>query len=800
LAALGSQASRHGMIAAFAPLGAPLSAGRVMPVLQSYSLSLRSLLRSLLHPLLHPLLAVAAPALLLGGCEVANQPHSQADLTGDVMFSSFQERPKFLDPVSSYNLNETPWTYQTYEPLLHYHYLKRPYTLEGLTATEVPVPRYYDKAGNTLPDDAPSEQIATSIYTIKLQAGIRYQPHPALARDAAGRLLYHDLKPAQLAGKYSIWDFPLAQAASSREVTAEDYVYQIKRLASPYVPTPSPIYNLLNQYIVGLQDLGEQLKAERNAQLQQRDPRDRYLPWRDLRQVKLEGARALDARTLEIRIAGKYPQFKYWMAMTFFVPIPWEADRFYAQRGMAENSLSLNTWPVGTGAFMLTEQSASRYVMVRNPNYRDMRYPSEGMPEDKSLGLLADAGKRLPFLDKLVFLQEKESEPEQAKFMQGYYDVPDLSRIDVGFVFLKEAMDQTGRWQVLREHGVKLEPTIEPTSWYMGFNWLDPVVGGGKNPEEAERHRKLRQAIAIATDWEEHNAIFFDTYGPSVPAMGPIPPGLFGYRTGEAGINPVTHVWRDGQAVRRPLADAKRLLAEAGYPDGRDAKSGKPLLLFYDSNGVGPAYQARLDWQVKQMQKLGIQLEIRASDYNRFQDRMRKGNAQLFFWGWFSDYPDPENYLFLLNSSQSKVKFEGENAANYANPEYDKLYTRMRDLPDNAERQQAIDQMVAMVQRDAPWSWGLFPGSLGVYQQWVHNAKPTSIINDKVKYMRVDGALRASKVAQWNQPRVWPLGVGMLALGLLLWPAWRIYRRRERATARTLRINSGRRASKGAQA
>ena len=46
---------------------------------------------------------------------------------------------------------------------------------------------------------------------------------------------------------------------------------------------------------------------------------------------------ALDPHTLRIRVNGKYPQFKYWLAMTFTAPVPWEADRFYNQPGMAEH-------------------------------------------------------------------------------------------------------------------------------------------------------------------------------------------------------------------------------------------------------------------------------------------------------------------------------------------------------------------------------------------------------------------------------------------------------------------------------
>ncbi|CAN5302186.1 ABC transporter substrate-binding protein [soil metagenome] len=729
------------------------------------------------------LVTAIALALLLGGCHgVLNEPYDRADIAGNTLFTGFQEQPKYLDPASSYSNNETPWVFQIYEPPLQYHYLKRPFELTGHAATEVPEPRYLDKDGRELPADAPTERVAQSVYTVHIRPDIRYQPHPALAVDDHGRPLNFDLEPADIDGKFSILQF---KKTGSRVATADDFVYQIKRLASPYVPTPVPVYGLFSQYIVGLKDLHDQLVTERGQALAKvSDARDRWLPWRDLREVPFEGARVIDARTYEIRIVGKYPQFKYWLAMPFFAPMPWEAERFYSQRGMSQQGLTLNQWPVGTGPYMLTVKEPNRYVMERNPNYHGESYPCEGAPGDQERGLLADCGKTMPFIDKVVSSVERERQVSETKTLQGYFDIPELERLDNGFQLLSEKLDQAGRAQQLERHGVQMNTSVEPNNWYMGFNWLDPVVGKGATPDEQARHRKLRQAISIATDWEEFASIFFESYGPAEIAMSPVPPGIAGYRTGREGINPVTHVWVDGRAVRRPLEDAKKLLAEAGYPDGRDAATGQPLVLYYDAQGVGPSYQQRLDWQVKQAAKLGIQLELRNADYNRFQERMRKGTEQIFFWGWNADYPDAENFLFLLYGPQAKARFEGENAANYDNPEYNRLYNVMKDLPDGAERQKVIDRMVDIVRNDAPWMFGIFPGSVGVAQPWVFNTKATIIVRNHVQYIRLDPALRMQKITEWNRPNPWPIVLIVLLLALLGWPARRVWQRRERANAR----------------
>ena len=149
---------------------------------------------------------------------------------------------------------------------------------------------------------------------------------------------------------------------------------------------------------------------------------------------------------------------------------------------------------------------------------------------------------------------------------------------------------------------------------------------------------------------------------------------------------------------------------------------------------------------------LGVQLDVRATDYNRFQDKMRRGSAQIFFWGWNADYPDAENFLFLLYGPNAKAKTGGENAANYDSPEYDKLFEQMKLLDDGPEKERLIARMVAIVQRDAPWMFGYFPMSGGAYQQWVGNAKPTQMVRNILQYMKIDPELRHRKIDEWNSP------------------------------------------------
>jgi oligopeptide transport system substrate-binding protein len=691
--------------------------------------------------------AILVAAALAAGCSGTpwNYPYSTADRNEKILYSVFVDRPKHLDPAQSYTTDEAVFTRQIYEPPLQYHYLKRPYELIPLTATAVPKPRTITKGGATY-----------NVYEIRIKPGIHYQPHPAFnpANLALTRSGVDKLR--------SPYDLP---GHTTRELLADDYIYQIKRLAHPHLH--SPIFGLMSEYIVGLKEYAERLKKAAKPG-----------EWLDLREHRLEGVERVNSHTYRVTLKGSYPQFVYWLAMPFFAPMPWEAERFFSQDGMAAKNFTLDWWPVGTGAYMLAQNNPNaRMVLERNPNFRGELYPSEGEPGDKARGLLDDAGKTMPFIERAVFVREKEAIPLWNKFLQGYYDTSGIQ---------SDTFDQAVRISIegeanltpeMEERGISLRTSIAATIFYLGVNWLDPVVGGN-----SERARKLRQALAIAMDWEEYLSIFAN--GRGVPSHSPLAPGIFGYREGREGVNPVAYEWRGSQAQRRPIERAKKLLAEAGYPDGRDARTGAPLVLYLDTTSRGPGDKPRLDWWRKQFANLSIQLEIRETDWNRFQEKLRKGTTQLFIVGWSADYPDPENFMFLLHGPQSRAKNQGENASNYVNPEFDALFERMRNMPNSPERQKIIDRMTEIFRYDAPWIGGFHPKNYSLSHGWLANNKPNEMTDAALKYWRVDPARRAALRKEWNAPVIWPVLLALAALVAAVVPAVVSYRRRERQAAR----------------
>jgi len=183
----------------------------------------------------------------------------------------------------------------------------------------------------------------------------------------------------------------------------------------------------MTDYIVGLKEVGDRLKRDNDTLVAEQQKRygasDPGRPWIDLRSYELSGVKAVDRYTYRVRIKGKYPQFVYWLAMPFFAPVPWEADRFYSQRGMNDGrNLTLDSYPVGTGAYMISQYDPNfPHDARRDPNFHGETYPAEGAPatplQDCSPTRAADA-----FHPTHRLHAEKESIPLWNKFLQGYYD------------------------------------------------------------------------------------------------------------------------------------------------------------------------------------------------------------------------------------------------------------------------------------------------------------------------------------------------------------------------------------------
>jgi ABC-type transport system substrate-binding protein len=286
---------------------------------------------------------------------------------------------------------------------------------------------------------------------------------------------------------------------------------------------------------------------------------------------------------------------------------------------------------------------------------------------------------------------------------------------------------------------------------------MDDLVVGATG---GARARALRQAMSLAIDSDEFLRLF--TNGRGLPAQSPLPPDIFGYDP--AYRNPYRRV---------DLSLAAERLAAGGYPDGIDPATHRPLHLTLDVNDTSARSLLMYQFFRDSWKRIGLDVEITATDYNAFQDKMRTGAYQLFWWGWGADYPDPENFLFLLYGPMGRTQSGGPNTANFADPAYDDLFVRMRALDDGPERSALIAEMRGILERECPWIEVYHAEDYTLTQPWLRHAKPSALTLPIDKYLDLDPRERARLRAAWNQPIRWPAYVLLVAIGAFAAPAVR---------------------------
>jgi ABC-type transport system substrate-binding protein len=660
----------------------------------------------------------------LAGCLAAafgctNNPYPEADRDKKVLYSSFNEAPKTLDPAVAYTTAEHVITGNVYDTLLEYHYLKRPYQLIAGLAAAVPEPQQ-------LPD-------GKQAFRFRIRPGVLFHADPCFALDQAGR--------------------------PTREVTAADFAFALARIADPAVN--SPVISSFAE-VRGFADFSKRLVELRRTDkaFAELPPHEQYAGVGGIAGVVAHGA-----HELEIVLAEPNAQILYWFAMPFTTPVAWEAVAYYDGKDGREHFAD---HAVGTGPFRLAlYEKQYRFTLERNELWYGSQpasldapgavFPTQIDAEDIAEGRVdaAYAGRRMPFVDRVKFYREREGIPRFNKLLQGYYD-------DGGII--KESFDAVIQGDRLspemQARGMRLDRTVQPSISYVGFNMDDAIVGA----PAGERGRKLRQAMSVAVDSKQYLELFLN--GRGVPAQTPLPPGLFGYDASYK--NPFR---------QHDLARARQLLADAGYRNGIDPATGSRLKLSFDTSATTAAANLQFEYLAGAWRQLGLDVEVKATTYNQFQDKVRRGAYQIFIWGWIADFPDPENFLFLLECQNARSKSGGPNTANFCNAEFDRLYKEMKDLPSNERRAGLIGRMLAILVRERPWIELYHDEEFLLNQAWLVNAKPMGISYPAYKYKDVRPELRARLQVEWNAPVRWPLYLVLFAVVALTVPAVRTYYR-----------------------
>jgi dipeptide transport system substrate-binding protein len=194
---------------------------------------------------------------------------------------------------------------------------------------------------------------------------------------------------------------------------------------------------------------------------------------------------------------------------------------------------------------------------------------------------------------------------------------------------------------------------------------------------------RVRRAINMAIDKESIVRAVYQ--GAGVVAKNPVPPTLWSYN------NEVRDYEYD-------VAEAQRLLREAGYPEGFDTDLWYlPVNRPYTPNGRRVAEMIQAD-----LARVGIRLKLVSDEWNEYRTRIQAGEAPMALFGWTGDNGDPDNFLHLLLGC-SAARPGGNNIAKWCNPAYDGLVTQAKRVSDRAERNRLYKEAQVIFKAEAPW-------------------------------------------------------------------------------------------------
>ncbi|HEY5653702.1 MAG TPA: ABC transporter substrate-binding protein [Pontiella sp.] len=505
-------------------------------------------------------------------------------------------------------------------------------------------------------------------------------------------------------------DNPCFPNGKGRELRAEDFIYSIKRVAD--VKNASSGFWAFNKRIKGINDFHDASKGE--------EPTD-Y-------DMEVKGLKALDSHTLQIELTESYPQLLYILAMHYAFAVPREAVEFYG-KDFVNN-------PVGTGPYELKEwRRNSRIEFFRSPKWNETGrvelYPTNGSPEQIEAGLLKDAGKQLPFVDRVVQFVIDDSTTAWMMFLSGQLGASSISRDNWDAVITgdKNLNDALGK----RDIELISAPTLDV--FYIGFNWDDPVLGETDDPEQNARNRKLRQALSCAYNFDQMNQ--FMNYRLH-RIEGPIP-------------QPLAGCLKEPSPYGFNLEKAERLLAEAGYPGGEDPKTGKRLVLTMELGSADANTRQSMELLADMYQKIGIVLETNYNTWPAFIEKMNRRQAQMFRLGWVADYPDAENFLQLF---YSKNESPGPNHSNYRHSEFDRLYEQIRTMQDSPRRTEIYEKMAGIIVEDCPWIFMFQPMSYALKHNWLENYVSHDFPYGMGKYRRVSNAVREQWFESYGESKL----------------------------------------------
>ena len=480
-----------------------------------------------------------------------------------------------------------------------------------------------------------------------------------------------------------------------RELTAEDYVYTMKRLFDPKLA--APLLSEVEGYVLGSD---EALAKARKANRLDYD-------------APIEGLKVLDRYTWQVKLNQPFYNFIYNFADC-------RATCAVAREVVERYGSDIGAHPVGTNAYRVAFwKRSSKLVFEPNPNFREEYFDGEPAADDaEGQAILARMkGKRMPSIGRVEIYVIEETQPRWLSFLNAEMDMISI----VPNEFANVAMPNNKLAPNLAKRGIVMAqvPALDLT--YAFFNMDDPVVGG-YTPEKVA----LRRAISLA--YNSRDEISIIRKNQAIPANTPYSPGVAGY-------DPSFRTTANEYSVTK----AKALLDMFGYVDRdgdgyREMPDGTPLVLKFNSTPTALDQQVDELWK-RSMDDIGLKMTFRKAKWPDLLKESVAGKLMMWQLGGSASAPDADTWLSSLYSQRIGTF----NQARFKLAEYDRLYEKARLMPDTPERTRVYQAMAKLVVAYAPWKLNVHRILTDMWYPWVVGYRRPLVQNNAFwKYIDID--------------------------------------------------------------
>lgn len=463
---------------------------------------------------------------------------------------------------------------------------------------------------------------------------------------------------------------------TKRAITAEDFVTQFKRLALDSLKSPGK--SLFTGLIPGFAEYNNAIQGD----------------WKKILATPLEGITAKDENTLVIQLSRSEPNITYYLALNFLSPVPWELVEF--QKNNLDTSL------VGSGPYFLKEIALNHIDLKKYEDYREDFYPTSGDRYANVQKLLSSSKERIPFIDNVRFYVTGNEEERWEMFFNKELDI-----LTVPKIFIPKLYDKTGDIHSnIRNNGIELKQFPTLANRWLAFNMKDPLLG---------KNEYLRRAIAYSIDYEKYIEVMSENT--NLRANSILVPGIAGYQPAK------------DFRFKYDLALAKEYLSLAGFKKPEDMPT-----IIYSTRGNQGISLIEANFIKTHLERIGLKVETQILSFSDFLKKGRANELMFFTDNWLFDYPEGENILQLLISSNAP----GINKAGYSNAQIDELYNKLKNTTNIEQRERIFHDMEEIVLHDLPWIPMMYESSFVLQYSNIKNFRKSSIIRNYVKYIKIE--------------------------------------------------------------